>query len=236
MKRVTGISFKKKIRAQLLRRRDDIDPKEQIKKNASIRKRLYASNDFRKAKRILFYASFRSEAATIQCIIHALKLKKTVMLPLVDRKKKTLRIFQIKKISDLSSGFMGIPEPAAHKSNERRLNDLDIAIIPGAGFDPEGNRLGYGAGYYDKLMSKSKKNIQKIALAFEEQIVPEIPSENHDVKMDKIITDKRTIICRRTGSAKVQKGNNAKVLYSFCILALLHFCTMKDTLILLWLN
>jgi len=238
MKRVTGISFKKKIRAQLLRRRDDIDPKEQIKKNASIRKRLYASDDFRKAKRILFYASFRSEAATIQCIKHALKLKKTVMLPLVDRKKKTLRIFQIKKISDLSSGFMGIPEPAAHKSNERRLNDLDIAIIPGAGFDPEGNRLGYGAGYYDKLLSgvRGQGLPILIALAFEEQIVPGIPSEDHDVKMDKIITDKRTIDCRRTGSAKVQKGNRAKALYSFCTLALLHFCTMKYTLIRLWLS
>jgi len=188
--------LKKRLREKLLRKRDDIEPKEQGKKNAAIRKRLYASNDFRKAKRILFYASFRSEAATIQCIIHALKLKKTVMLPLVDRKKKTLRIFQIKNISDLSSGFMGIPEPTARKSNERRFNNIDIAIIPGAGFDPEGNRLGYGAGYYDKLMSRSKSNIKKIALAFEEQIVPEIPSEDHDVKMDKIITDKRTIVCR----------------------------------------
>jgi len=212
--------LKKSLREKLLRRRDGIESEERRKKNAAIRKRLYASNDFRTAKRILFYASFRSEAETIKCIIHALKLKKTVMLPLVDGKKKTLRIFQIKKISDLSSGFMGIPEPAALKSNERRPNDLDIAIIPGAGFDPEGNRLGYGAGYYDKLMSKSKRNIKKIALAFEEQIVREIPSENHDVKMDKIITDKRTIVCRRTGSAKVQKGDGAKALYSFCTFAL----------------
>ena len=102
---------------------------------------------------------------------------------------------------------MGIPEPAARKSNERGLNDLDIAIIPGAGFDTEGNRLGYGAGYYDKLMSGITKKgpgvrVQGppilIALAFEEQIVPRIPSEKHDIKMDKIITEKRTINCRRT--------------------------------------
>ena len=129
------------------------------------------------------------------------------MLPVVDAKKKTLRIFQIKKVSDLSSGYMGIPEPAARKSNERGLNDLDIAIIPGAGFDTEGNRLGYGAGYYDKLMSGITKKgpgvrVQGspilIALAFEEQIVPRIPREKHDIKMDKIITEKRTINCRRT--------------------------------------
>lgn len=199
--------LKKSIRQNLLKKRDRIGPKEKKKKDAEIRKRLYASTDFRKAKSILFYASFRSEAATIQCIVHALKLKKMVMLPLVNRKRKTLRIFQIKNVSDLKSGFMGIPEPEAKKINERRLNDLDIAIIPGAGFDPEGNRLGYGAGYYDKLLSGirgqglgvSRKELIPspvlIALAFEEQIVPRIPSERHDVKMDKIITEKRTIVC-----------------------------------------
>jgi 5-formyltetrahydrofolate cyclo-ligase len=206
--------LKKNLREKLLRKRDSIEPKEKRKKDAAIRKRLYASTDFRNAKSILFYASFRSEAATIQCIVHALKLKKMVMLPLVDRKRKTLRIFQIKNVSDLKSGFMDIPEPDAQKMNERCLNDIDIAIIPGAGFDPEGNRLGYGAGYYDKLLSgirdqglgvSKKELIPKtqnlkpvlIALAFEEQVVPEIPSDKHDIKMDGIITEKRTIYCRK---------------------------------------
>ncbi len=193
--------MKKSLRENLLRKRDRIEPKDKRKKEASIRKRLYASTDFRKAKSILFYASFRSEAATIQCITHALKLKKMIMLPLVDRKKKTLRIFQIKNVSDLKSGFMGIPEPEAKKMNERRLNDLDIAIIPGAAFDLKGNRLGYGAGYYDKLLSGIRdqglgaNKPVLIALAFEEQVVPRIPSEKHDVKMDKIITEKRMIDC-----------------------------------------
>lgn len=190
--------LKKKLREKLLKKRDGIEPKDKIKKDAEIRKRLYASADFRNAKSILFYASFRSEAATIQCITHALKLKKMITLPLVDRKKKTLRIFQIKNISDLISGFMGIPEPEAKKNNEMRLNDIDIAIIPGAAFDLEGNRLGYGAGYYDKLFSGTQHpKPVLIALAFEEQIVPEIPSYSHDIKMDKIITDKRTIVCKK---------------------------------------
>ena len=190
--------LKKNLREKLLRKRDSIEPDEKRKKEASIRKRLYASTDFRKAKSILFYASFRSEAATIQCITHALKLKKMIMLPLVDRKKKTLRIFQIKNVSDLKSGFMGIPEPAANNNNERLMNELDIAIIPGAAFDLKGNRLGYGAGYYDKLFSGTQHpKPVLIALAFEEQIVPEIPSYRHDIKMDKIITDKRTIVCKK---------------------------------------
>jgi len=188
---------KKTLRENLLRKRGRIKPEEKRAKEASIRKRLYASVDFRKAKSIMFYASFRSEAATMPCIIHALKLKKIVMLPLVDRKRDALRIFQIRDVSELEAGFMGIPEPKVNKMRERHLNDLDVVIVPGSGFDPEGNRLGYGAGYYDKLLSKSKRDITKIALAFEEQIVPGIPGEKHDVKMDKIITDKRTIDCRK---------------------------------------
>jgi len=188
---------KKTLRENLLRKRVRIKPEKKRAKEASIRKRLYASADFRKAKSIMFYASFRSEAATMPCIIHALKLKKIVMLPLVDRKRDTLRIFQICDVSELEAGFMGIPEPKVNKKQERHLNDIDVVIVPGSGFDPEGNRLGYGAGYYDKLLSKSKRNITKIALAFEEQIVPRIPGEKHDVRMDKIITEKRTIDCRR---------------------------------------
>lgn len=187
--------MKRTLRENLLRKRDGIKPEKKHVKEASIRKRLYASADFRKAKSIMFYASFRSEAATMPCIIHALKLKKMVLLPLVDRKRKTLRIFQISELSELGPGFMGIPEPKVKRTQERHMNDLEVVIVPGAGFDSEGNRLGYGAGYYDRLLSKAKRDITKIALAFEEQIVPKIPGEKHDIKMDKILTDKRTINC-----------------------------------------
>ncbi len=219
--------MKKTLRENLLRKRGRIKPEIKRAKEASIRKRLYASVDFKKAKSIMFYASFRSEAATMPCIIHALKLKKTVMLPLVDRKKDTLRIFQIRDVSELEDGFMGIPEPKVNKIQERHLNDLDVVIVPGSGFDPEGNRLGYGSGYYDKLFSgirdqglgvNKKELIPKprppkpilIALAFEEQIVPRIPGEKHDVRMDKIITEKRTIDCRKNRTYSLTSFPQAK--------------------------
>ncbi len=68
--------LKKNLREKLLRKRDSIEPDEKRKKDAAIRKRLYSTADFRKAKNILFYASFRSEAATIQCIIACIEIKK----------------------------------------------------------------------------------------------------------------------------------------------------------------
>ncbi|NCO84597.1 MAG: 5-formyltetrahydrofolate cyclo-ligase, partial [Nitrospirae bacterium] len=92
-------------------------------------------------------------------------------------------------------GYMGILEPSASKERLTGLDDMDLIIIPGAAFDASGNRLGYGAGFYDRLLTGMKKIIPVIAPAYEEQIVEKIPSEPHDVKVSKIVTDKRVIEC-----------------------------------------
>jgi len=187
--------LKEDLRKILLQKRDSIKPEQRKAKEASIKRRLFALSAFRTAKCILFYASFRSEAGTFPSIQHALKLKKTVVLPLVDPKKRKLRLFKINDISELKPGYMGISEPTVKRKRAVDLRDIDVVIIPGAGFDAMGNRLGYGYGYYDKLLSKMQRHFTAIALAFEEQIVPRIPNEIHDVRVDKIVTDKRVINC-----------------------------------------
>jgi 5-formyltetrahydrofolate cyclo-ligase len=96
-------------------------------------------------------------------------------------------------MDELTPGYMGIPEPPQMDERLAGIDDADLVVIPGAGFDFAGNRLGYGAGYYDSLLSQRKKKIPVIALAYEEQIVDSIPAEQHDVKVDMIVTDKRVI-------------------------------------------
>ncbi len=199
--------FKRGIREILLKKRGGIDHIEKKTKEAAIRKRLFTSTVFKKAKSILFYASFRSEVDTMQCIQHALMMKKMIALPRVDSRKKELRLYEIKGLSDLKPGYMGIQEPRTLKSREVGLKDIDIVIIPGAGFDVEGNRLGYGHGFYDKLLSgkskrfsKSQRRFTTVALAFEEQIIPRVPKDIHDVKIDKIITENRVIDCKKVES------------------------------------
>lgn len=187
--------MKKDLRKILLQKRDSIKPEDREAKEANIKRRLFALSAFRTAKCILFYASFRSEVGTIPSIQHALKLKRMVALPLVDPKKRGLRLYKINDISELKPGYMGISEPTVKKKRAIDLKDIDVAIIPGAGFDAMGNRLGYGYGYYDKLLSTVQGHFTKIALAFEEQIIPQIPNEIHDVRVDKIVTDKRVINC-----------------------------------------
>ena len=121
-------------------------------------------------------------------IRRALTSGKRVILPKVNGKE--LELFEIKNFDkDVSSGAWGIPEPRA--SAPVRLDELDIIIVPGAAFDEQGNRLGYGAGFYDKLLSAFKK--PTVALAFEEQIVSAVPAASHDIPIKKIVTDKRVI-------------------------------------------
>lgn len=195
--------MKKRLREILLKKREGIDAEQRKIKEKAIKKRLFASEYFKNAITILFYASFRSEVGTIECIQHALKSGKKVVLPVVDTKHKRLKLFEINDISELKSGYMGIPEPAPARARSVKPDEIDLEIIPGIGFDSGGNRLGYGAGYYDKLLSykskrpsKTRGDVTSIALAFEEQIVEKIPSEPHDIRVDMIITDKRLIRCR----------------------------------------
>ncbi len=195
--------MKQELRKALLQKRDRIDPAERKSKDEAIRKRLLSLKEFADAVNILFYASFRSEVNTLESIRLAHKTGKNISLPLVDTVKQELRLYEVSSISELVPGYMGIPEPGVINDREVFLKDIDIVIIPGAGFDIKGNRLGYGAGYYDRLLSyesqrlsSTKKHITTLALAYEEQITEKIPAEPHDVKMDMIVTDKRLIYCQ----------------------------------------
>ncbi len=136
----------------------------------------------------MFFASFRSEVETAPMIRRALAAGKRVVLPKV--KGKELELFEIKIFdSDVSPGAWGIPEPRG--SALVKLDELDVIIVPGVAFDERGNRLGYGAGFYDKLLSEFKK--PTVAIAFEQQIVPMILADPHDVPVKKIVTENRII-------------------------------------------
>lgn len=187
--------MKKVLRQQAISKRDIINITDREVKNNLIKKRLFNMPEFKKARIVFFYASFGTEVETLTSIEASLRSGKRVALPVVDRDQKGLRVYEIKAMVDLDSGFMGIPEPKVLEGRAIELKDIDLIIIPGVGFDTAGNRLGYGVGYYDRLLSELKESVPIIALCFEEQILSEIPSEDHDIKVDKIITEKRVIDC-----------------------------------------
>ena len=194
--------MKKRLREKLLKTRDSITPGLKSFKESDIEDRLFSLDVFKKAQSILMYVSFRSEVDTRKYLDDILRLGKKLVLPLVDTRHKMLKLYEVKDPGELKPGYMGILEPGILRYRRCSLRDIDLVVIPGTGFDPRGNRLGYGGGYYDKLLSLESRelaeveHITTVALAFEEQIGEEIPSEPHDIKVDMILTDKRLIQCQ----------------------------------------
>ncbi|MGB9715175.1 MAG: 5-formyltetrahydrofolate cyclo-ligase [Thermodesulfovibrionales bacterium] len=185
--------MKKIIRKEALEKRDFIPHAERREKDELIKFNLFNLSEFKIVKTLLFYVSFRSEVDTISLIEESLQMNKKIIVPKVDEKMHQLRLYEINNLKELSSGFMGILEPSLPDERIRDMKDIDLAIIPGIAFDHSGNRIGYGAGYYDILLSNTKKKPPLVALAYEEQLIDLIPSEVHDVKVDIIVTDKRII-------------------------------------------
>lgn len=161
-------------------------------KSGEIEKKLFNLPEFHAARIVLFYASFRSEVETHDMVRRALSEGKRVVLPKV--RGKDLALFEIRDFDrDVMPGRWDIPEPANGKAVD--VPHIQFMVVPGAAFDERGNRLGYGAGFYDKLLKDFKG--ASAALAFELQIVENVPFDPHDVPVQKIVTEKRVITAQR---------------------------------------
>lgn len=172
----------------VLAARDSMTPEQRREKSRKIEERLFALPAFRTAQVVMFFASFRSEVETGAMIRRALQSGRRVILPKVAGKE--LALFEVKDFdADVEAGVWGIPEPKPLVP--AKLDEVELMIMPGAAFDERGNRLGYGAGFYDKLLPSFKGTT--VALAFEEQLLPNVPAAAHDVPVMKIVTEERVI-------------------------------------------
>jgi len=167
--------------------------REREEKSRAITKKLLSLPEFLSSSSILFYASKEGEVDTLNAISKSMKMGKRVIVPVV--KGDRLLLSYISSTKDLSPGTYHIPEPK--KLMPAKPKDVELAIVPGIAFDKTGNRLGRGYAYFDKLLKVL--HAPKIALAFDFQIVGSIPSEKHDIPVDKIITENEVITTSRTG-------------------------------------
>jgi len=186
--------MKSNLRKIILEKRDLLSPKEITRKSLEIKQRLFNLKEFNEVTIISFYVSFRSEVETHEMIKETLRLDKRVVVPIV-KKKKRLSLSELKNFNELELGKFGILEPKVAFRREINLEEVELVIVPGVAFDEKGNRIGYGRGYYDDLLTRMKK-IPFIGLAYELQIVPEIPKEERDIPVHKIITEDRIIRCK----------------------------------------
>ena len=156
--------------------------------------RLFDFANFLEAKIVMYYVTAGSEVATEAMIRKTLEYEKIVALPLVDQKKKEIMSLKIGDLDrDIRPGYKGIREPIPQRCKVIPVKQINLAIIPGVAFDERGGRIGHGTGFYDRLIPKFHVTTRKVALAFECQIVLQIPMEPHDRYIDIIITEKRII-------------------------------------------
>ena len=193
-------SKKSELRQKMIDVRDALSSDSISSKNSLIQQLLFELPVFQQAQVVMFYVSFRSEVATQLMIEDALLSGKEVVVPAVNLTQKELEPFQIENMDQLTLGTYGILEPV-NRQKPAEVEVIDLVIVPGCAFDPQGYRLGYGVGYYDRFL-KTVAGSCSVGLAFELQMVPEIPrQESHDVPVDLIITEKRVIDCRQSRPA-----------------------------------
>lgn len=156
--------------------------------------RLFDFANFVESKIILFYMPVGLEADTRGIIKRSLSKKKIVALPNFENEKIKIEIFKVDDLdTELKKGSDGRFEPDTSLCKSIPLRNIDIAIIPGAAFDEKGGRVSLDSGYYDKLIARLPITTRKIAIALEEQIVPQISMDSKSKYVDIIVTDKRVI-------------------------------------------
>lgn len=188
---------KKDLRESMLIKRDMLSPQERMRKSFMIKRRFFSTPEYKEAGVIAYYMSFRSEVETENMIRESLKLGKKVVLPVSRVKRKELQMVYVKNFDkDLKPGTYGILEPKNTKIKLDDLSQLDIVVLPGSVFDLSGYRLGYGGGYYDRFLQTLGSGTVIIGLAYEFQVVNEVPREPHDIPVHQIVTENRIICCR----------------------------------------
>lgn len=178
---------KKDIRKEILERLNTEAKDELSRKSEIIKKKLMSSPEFKKAKLVMLYASRDKEVETMGIISEALRAGKKVALPCCTS-QKTIVPKEIREVRDLEKGTYGIYEPKK-RQKIALLDEIDLVVVPGVAFDKRNRRLGRGKGYYDKFLRALPPNKVSVGLAFDFQIVDNLPIDSHDISVSKVITD-----------------------------------------------
>lgn len=181
---------KKTIRDQAHENRRQQENKEDLSR--AICEKFVSLPEYAAARTVMFYVDVRTEVRTREYLSTALTHGKKIVVPWCNE-TGDLALFWLKSMEDLAIGMYKILEPKLELRHllDRQVPvvDLDLVMVPGVAFTREGARMGHGKGYYDKLLERARPDAPLVALAFECQLFPEIPTQDHDVFMDKIITE-----------------------------------------------
>ncbi len=183
-------TLKARLRKQVKARRDALDATARAILSARITARVLELDSYRAAKSVLAYMAFGSEFDTRALLDHTLAQGKKLLLPRVKRGSRSLALHVVKDLAlDLQPGVWSILEPRAETPWQEHALDIDWILVPGLAFTANGERLGYGAGYYDRLIASCVHKPALVAAAFSTQVVNAVPCSPTDMRVDYVVTE-----------------------------------------------
>ncbi|NIP31969.1 MAG: 5-formyltetrahydrofolate cyclo-ligase [Candidatus Dadabacteria bacterium] len=182
---------KKDLRSEFLSKRSELTWDFVDNKSSEISDILFSQDYFLKSSNIGIYFPVNNEVDTNSIFSKCVELNKKVFYPKVTG--NDLVFYNVRKLNDLSPCYHDIPEPSNQESKINK-DGLDLILVPGLCFDRSGNRLGYGKGFYDRFL-KDLTRTMIVGLAFEFQVLDNIPFSEEDIKVENIITESGVIDC-----------------------------------------
>ena len=175
---------KKEVRKQIRELKKLVSLEEKKKKSVSVWEAVEQNEYFKKADTVLVYWSMEDEVFTHDFVCKWAD-RKTILLPCVRGNELDIRYFDGRDKLCPGEGY-AIMEPVGELFTD--LSQIDVILVPGVAFEMSGNRLGRGKGYYDKILKQTEA--YKIGICFDFQLLECVPIEEHDIKMDMVISSR----------------------------------------------
>ena len=182
----------------MLKKRSQLSLEEIKEKSQTIADKLFNLPQYKDSNFIFSFISFKDEVNTHTIIQNSIKDGKRVGVPITITATKELMVSELINFNkELELGFYNILTPKDEYIRTVSPKLIDLILVPGVAFDRKGFRVGYGGGYYDRFFSNLNKDIFKIGLCYDMQVLPEVPTDSYDIPVDFILTEKELIECAK---------------------------------------
>lgn len=173
---------KTELRREIRARKRTMTEAEIEERSARLAQLFFASRAYQNAKTIYGYLPYNQEVRTVPMLERALKDGKKVAVPKVYGEE--MKFLYLDDLTAVAKGYAGIPEPIADEPVAH--DETALVLMPGLAFDPQGHRIGYGGGFYDKFLA-AEPNHPTLALCYEFQMLPKLDVEDHDIPVDMVL-------------------------------------------------
>lgn len=173
---------KTELRREIRARKRAMTEAEIEDRSARLAQLFFASRAYQNAKTIYGYLPYNQEVRTVPMLERALKDGKKVAVPKVYGEE--MKFLYLDDLTAVAKGYAGIPEPIADEPVAH--DETALVLMPGLAFDPQGHRIGYGGGFYDKFLAAEPSH-PTLALCYEFQMLPKLDVEDHDIPVDTVL-------------------------------------------------